>query len=190
MRCFIAYRILDEDLEKVILFQDKLSQFRNVKIISKEQVHITASFLGEISESSTKDIIAGLDELSFKSIDLIADDFVVLPDSRMPRVFALKFQYNPEYFISLKQILQVLERNHELAKTLRKQKKDGLIHLTLARMKNLEQNALKSINEIKFSDFLLEDSLFRLREIVFFRSQLTPSAPVYSKLWSRKLGSQ
>ena len=67
-RCFIAFnlpeRVKDEILNAMQGHTREVKRVADVKFVSRENLHVTAKFLGNISENSIEDISRALTELS------------------------------------------------------------------------------------------------------------------------------
>ena len=70
MRCFIAVAVPEELKDKILEVQNQIKQSEaDLKLIKKENLHLTIKFLGEISEEQieeTKQFLASLEDNFFE----------------------------------------------------------------------------------------------------------------------------
>ncbi len=176
MRVFIAVDIAsDEVLERLVKARDLLLESRaDLKPVSRENMHITLRFIGEIPSSLVYEICDSLKELKFSPFKVRVKGIGVFPTIHRPRVI----------WAGVDEGVEELSRLHEeVEKILRRlrippQREKFIPHITLARVRSGRniQALIKIIDSIADQDF----GEFMVKEIVLKRSILTPQGPIYN----------
>lgn len=180
MRLFIAIDIPDGLKEKISRLSNMLKKCDlDVNFVNPSNIHITLKFLGETSEENIdkiKSIITAA-SCSYKRFKLTTTEFGFFPSEKKPRVFFLATD-NEEI---LKNIFLKLE---EGLKGLGFAKENLFkSHLTIARLGS-SKNITRLKDEIR--DMRIKEEI-EVCEIILFKSVLTPSGPVYEKLFCAQL---
>ncbi len=179
IRTFFAIEIPDTIILKLKQIQDKIKAHDfSIKWVKPENIHLTIRFLGDI-ESSDVEHIGDLAEnvvKSFESVSICAKGIGAFPNLRRPRVVwaGLAGQID---------ILQQLKENFDSAFETAGIPREGIKfkgHLTLGRIK-------KNFDTRKFSEVIQEHQEFKSESfksdsIVFYKSDLKPTGPVYTKI--------
>lgn len=175
MRAFIAIEIPEELKEEIIKLQNEIVSKvgrEKLKLVERENLHITIKFLGEISDRDVKIIKEKIEEVCRKkipfSISLIG--LGVFPNEDYIRVIWVGGKSR-----ELEEIAEGL--NRELNKELGLSKEEFKIHLTVSRVKekiNIK-DILEKYKEKKFGEF-------EVKEIKLKKSTLTPAGPIYEDL--------
>lgn len=178
-RCFISINIPDEIAEKVQRVQEKLPEFRGKKI-EKENLHLTLKFLGEVSSEKIEEIKKVLREIKQKSFDLEVKDIGVFS----PKFIKIIWLYLEGAEELQKKVDNVVSENFgEFEK-----EKRFMSHLTIARVKNIEEQNKKNFLEILKSIEIPEIS-FPVKEFCLMSSELKPEGAEYMVLERFGLGS-
>ena len=176
MRAFIAVETDEQLREKMAELQKQLS-IEGVKLVEKENLHLTLHFLGEIDEGMKEKVINAMDKLSCRKFEMSCKGAGAFPSRNYMRVIWVGVEA-PE----LKEIYEQLGR--ELAR-LSLKKEQFSPHITLARVKFLKEKE-------KIVKFLQENEQLELGkctvEGVFLKkSTLTPKGPIYENVYEKKL---
>ncbi|KYC49094.1 MAG: 2',5' RNA ligase family [Candidatus Methanofastidiosum methylothiophilum] len=184
MRSFISMDITSKDvLDKIKNFQTNLKNTAcPMKVVERENLHLTLKFLGEISESSYKRIVESLDsslsEYSSFEVNLKGTGF--FPSISDLRVIWIGMNA-PEIIYIQKEI------DDTLCSMGFKEDRKFVPHLTVSRVKSSlnKKPLLNVLDEYKDYDFGTD----RITKINFKKSTLTPQGPIYETLKEFKLKS-
>jgi len=178
MRCFIAVdveepRLLDAIAEAQRRLQ---SSGADLKLVERENLHITLRFLGEIPPSLAEAVGELIREMSFKPFRVCFRGVGAFPNIHRPRVIWIGVSDGAE---ELKGLYAQVERVL-LGLGLRGEDRPFTPHLTIARVRsgrNRDRLAmtLESLIDAEFG--FLTVSHVRLK-----RSTLTPRGPIYTTL--------
>ena len=173
MRLFIAIEIPEEVKEYIQRIQGTINDTSNkIKFVKKNQIHLTLKFLGEVQPNISEEIKDTLRNIKFKPFSVHLDKIGVFPNESNIRVVWVGL--NPE-----EPVLELQKSIDEDLKKLFKKEKDFKAHITLARVKfinNKEEfnNKLKNIN--------IENKKIDVNGFGLVKSTLTPEGPVYEDL--------
>ncbi|MDI6734491.1 MAG: RNA 2',3'-cyclic phosphodiesterase [Patescibacteria group bacterium] len=162
-------------------FQKKFPNFSDIKWTTKENWHLTVSFLGDQPETAIPFIEKSLQILPKNLFKISFNRFVFGPSAKMPRMIWLETNNETSRQINL--IKSKLE--DELIKN--GVKWDRGIgpyrgHLTLARFNEMPRNIEKNV----IKEFFLS---FNMASLDLMRSNLLRSGPVYTKIFAIDYGS-
>jgi 2'-5' RNA ligase len=186
MRLFIAIPVEDNLKESLVEFQKQLKATQiDIRLVQPENIHLTLRFLGEVDEK----IVPSITELmkqavaGYQSFGVELKTIGAFPTVTSPRVIWVGYQElsNTD---NTRQIYEKIE-NGLLMLGLAPDDHSFSPHITLARVKS-------SKNRDKLASLLKEKSDFyagkqTIKEIILFQSQLHPTGPVYSVVYSAVL---
>ncbi|MCK5098640.1 MAG: RNA 2',3'-cyclic phosphodiesterase [Desulfobacteraceae bacterium] len=178
--------------EKVILHLRKLQTLlKSYKIRASwpnpSNMHLTLKFLGDIPSSRIQVINTCINRtvLDFKKeserLSLSVKKIGVFPTAKKPRVIWTGIQGQTS---RLEMIHSLLDANLG-EKGFKKEKKAFSPHITLCRLK--QSVSEKRITQILQNHADIESEAFFIKEITLFKSQLTSSGAVHTKLFSAKI---
>ncbi|MDD5439957.1 MAG: RNA 2',3'-cyclic phosphodiesterase [Candidatus Omnitrophica bacterium] len=176
MRLFIAIDISDEIKAALASAQERLKASRaDVKWIRPENMHLTLKFLGEVSEDKAPDIVQALETTAagYSRFDISLFKLGAFPKLDFPRVIWAGIDTNCGL------VEEIAGRiDEECAKlAFKKEARPFSAHLTIGRVGSLT-------NKDSLKELLLAITLPALnsvvREIVLYKSVLTPQGPVYT----------
>ncbi|MFY9218829.1 MAG: RNA 2',3'-cyclic phosphodiesterase [Tepidanaerobacteraceae bacterium] len=182
MRCFIAID-LDSNVKaniKEFIQQENLNQiFNGIRWVKPDNFHITLAFLGEITTnqaSTVKNILEGIIP-KHEPFVIEMSDVGFFPNRRNPRVF----------WIGIKEQPKLLKLKHDIDKGLTESninfdKKPFSPHLTLGRIKSSVEIKSETVETLDFKDSFL------VKEVSLMKSDLYSNGPIYTELYSFKLG--
>jgi RNA 2',3'-cyclic 3'-phosphodiesterase len=177
-RTFVAIEISPDN--KLLNVYNHLKQAflsENMRWVDSNHFHITLFFLGETLDEQIPSIISKIEQsvTGISSFDLVLKGFGVFPAAMNPNVLWLGIEKNEELLKLKSSIDKVLEPFGFKA-----EKRKFTPHLTIARVKEVENKNLINDSLINFKDVLIGQ--VRIDKLVFFESSLTPNGPVYNKL--------
>ncbi|HYL66394.1 MAG TPA: RNA 2',3'-cyclic phosphodiesterase [Nitrosopumilaceae archaeon] len=173
MRTFVAVEIQNNDvLDHIAKLQSDLKI--KAKPVSKENMHFTLLFLGEIADEIAPKIIESLKSITFSPIQIIFSGVGAFPNPRFPRVLWIGVDETAAQNL-VKLAKQVEEK---LAPLGFKSDKPFKPHLTIFRIKNNIGDISKELDKLKTIQ-LGHDTITELK---FKKSILTPNGPIYTDL--------
>lgn len=173
MRLFIAIEIPDNIKEYITKIQGKIETTSNkIRFVNKNKIHLTLKFLGEVQPDKTEEIKEILKKISFKPFYVCLDEIGVFPSESYIRVIWVGLK--PE-----NDILELQKNIDEKLKKLFKKEKNFKSHLTLARVKFIDDKN-NFIGKLKKID--IEDEKFNVENFKLIKSTLTREGPIYDDL--------
>src|SRR3989337_5474 len=173
MRTFVAVEISNEStLNAIAKLQSDLKI--EAKPVSKENMHFTLLFLGEISDEMAPKIMESLSSGSFSPIEMNLVDVCSFPNPKSPRVVWIGVDKDAAKNL-VELALQVEEKLLPLGFRSDKPFKP---HLTIFRIKNRINDISQELNRFK----TIEIGRNVISELKFKKSILTPTGPIYSDL--------
>ena len=179
IRSFIAVELPDDVLSAVSRVQGHLKSYGfRAKWVRPANIHITLKFLGDI-DSGTIDAIASAMVSAAEGcapISLSAKGIGVFPNTKRPRVLWVGLTGEVNLLVDLQRKLD--DRLSDIG--FAKERRSFKGHLTLGRFKARVNSSEITRALMEFEDF--ETQSFMARELILFKSELSPSGAVYSKL--------
>jgi 2'-5' RNA ligase len=184
MRSFISIDITSKELlDKVKSFQTNLENSAcPMKVVEKENLHLTLKFLGEIGESSYKRIVESLSpslsEFSSFEVNLKGTGF-------FPSISDLRVIW---VGMDAPEIVYIQKDIDETLRTMGfKEDRKFVPHLTVSRVKSSlnKKSLLNVLDEYRDYEFGSQE----ITSINFKKSTLTPQGPIYETLKEFKLKS-
>lgn len=177
MRLFIAAELDPEIKEDLVPVQQVLDR-GGVKVVDKDNVHITLKFLGEVEDKGVEPIKDALREIKFKSFNIHAKGIGFFPSSNHIKVVWVGIEEGEDKMSDLAE--QIDDRMKKLG--FQKEKKKFTAHATLARVKKINtkerEKMLKDLEPYLKQDFGWMD----VNNFTLKKSELTPKGPIYSDL--------
>ena len=173
MRLFVAIEIPEEIKDYLCGIREEIADSRNkIRLVNKDNMHLTLKFLGEVQPNKLDDIKANLKKITFKPFSVVLDNIGVFPNEGYIRVVWVGLK--PE-----EHVLELQKNIDENLKKLFKKEKDFKPHLTIARVKYIEDKKqfVDKLKQIKVDNKKIEVNNFKL-----VKSTLTPKGPVYEEL--------
>lgn len=182
VRCFIAIDIEDPGvIQNILRVQQALSTLGpQLKLVEKENIHLTLRFLGEIPSTLVEDVIGALRTIEFSPFKITLYGIGAFPRLSRPNVIWVGVEEGVE---------ELKELAYKVNTVLRKlgfppPDKPFSPHITIARVKRrpdistLMSIANTYINSI-YGSILVDN--FRLK-----KSTLTPRGSIYTTLYEKK----
>ncbi len=173
MRTFVAVEIRSDDVLNSI---SKLQSDIKIKAkpVSKENMHFTLFFLGEISEDVAKKVMESLSSVSFYPIEVNFMQVGAFPNPSFPRVVWIGVDS-----VAGKKLEELATQVEEKLLPLGFRKdKPFKPHLTIFRIKNKVNDISQELSGFK----TIEIGHDVISELKFKKSILTPDGPIYSDL--------
>lgn len=177
IRCFISIDI-DPPVKKIIKdfvsFNLKQHIQGRVRWVNPDNLHLTLSFLGDISKDMIPLVKDAIKKVSMESepFKIELSDLGCFPNFQNPRVLWIGIKEQP--------ILHQIKRNidRELDNLgVAYDKKSFSPHLTIGRIKGPVKMDWGNLKALDFKAF------FIVREILFMESRLYPEGPVYNQIF-------
>lgn len=173
MRTFVAVEISNESTLNAI---EKLQSELKIKAkpVSKENMHFTLLFLGEISDDMVPKIMEALSSVSFNPIEMKLIDVGAFPNPRSPRVVWIGVDKD-----AAKNLVELAVQVEEKLRPLGfRSDKPFKPHLTIFRIKDRMNDISHELNKFRSVEVGHET----ISELKFKKSILTPTGPIYSDL--------
>lgn len=173
MRTFVAAEISNENvLNSIVKLQSDLKI--NAKPVSKENMHFTLLFLGEISEDTAQKVMESLSTISFDPIEVSLVEVGAFPSTRSPRVVWIGVDKQ-----AAKSLVELANQVEEKLGPLGfRSDKPFKPHLTIFRIKNRTCDISEELSKFKATKIGHET----ISQLKFKKSILTPTGPIYSDL--------
>ncbi|MGQ0796087.1 MAG: RNA 2',3'-cyclic phosphodiesterase [Nitrosopumilaceae archaeon] len=173
MRTFVAVEISNESTLNSI---EKLQSDLKIKAkpVSKEHMHFTLLFLGEISDDMVQKVMESLSSISFSPIEIKLIDVGAFLTPKSPRVVWIGVDKD-----AAKNLVELAVQVEEKLRPLGfKSDKPFKPHLTIFRVKNRIDDISQELNRFRSVE-IGHETIFELK---FKKSILTPTGPIYSDL--------
>lgn len=173
MRTFVAVEIQNNEvLDSVVKLQSDLKI--KAKPVSKENMHFTLLFLGEIVDEIVPKITEALKSITFSPIQISFTGVGAFPNPKFPHVIWIGVDD-----IAGQNLVKLANQVEEKLGPLGfKSDKPFKPHLTIFRIKNKNDDISKELDKLK-TIHLGHDTITELK---FKKSILTPSGPIYTDL--------
>ncbi len=172
MRCFISIEIPKDIKEKIKEIQRRLPDFKG-KITEEENLHLTLKFLGEIDENKIEEIKKRLKKIKFGEFETEIN-FIGIFDNRKS-----KYDQKIIIWLNMTNCEKLQKEIDERLSGIFKKEKRFMSHLTIARVKNVE-NKRKFIDELK--KIKIPKMRFPVENFYLKKSILTEEKPVYETI--------
>ena len=173
MRLFIAIEIPEDIKEYISELQEQIdTQNNKIGFVNKNSIHLTLKFLGEVQSSKLEEIKNNLKKITFNSFSVVLDNIGFFPSESNIRVIWIGLK--PE-----DNVIELQKNIDENLKSLFKKEKDFKPHLTLARVKYIE-NKPDFVNKLK--NLQVKKLSFDVKSFFLIESKLTPEGPIYNTL--------
>ncbi len=176
MRTFIAIDLPDSLKAEIANFINHIKPSLNSKInyVSKENLHLTLKFLGEIDENDLSYIEEGLKKIEHNKFSINLNGLGCFPSSVNPRVLWIGIKDEGKNILSLYEKV-----NSVLPVRFIEDDKPFSPHLTIARIKEKPMgNFLNLIHQNKDKDF----GSFNVLSFYLYESKLERSGAKYNKI--------
>jgi|SRR3989338_6733573 len=168
MRLFIAVGF-EKESPYLKSIQEKL-HFQNSKLTFPKTFHLTLKFLGEVAQDKAEKIKESLNSIKSKKFHTFLDSIGVFPGESYIRVVWVGL--NPKG-----SVLHLQKSIDAVLSPLFKKEKDFKAHITLARVKFIEDKAnfMKMLGNI-----MVEKRKIEVNEFLLVKSELKPAGHIYT----------
>lgn len=166
MRLFIAIDISINLKKEILDLQSKIT-FGRIISVSKDNLHITLKFLGEVKDS--KDIISKLENIDFQSFSISADKVGFFPNENFINVVWVGFEDS-------KKLIKLQQKVEEVLPDFKKDY-NFVPHVTIARVKYLSSEERDKLKKIKSKSITKKS--FNISSFKLIKSVLTIDGLVY-----------
>ncbi len=172
-RLFIAID-LPQDIKESIYERCLIIKDTNLRLISKDNIHITLRFIGDVDDGQIIIVKEALRQTVKKMVSFhfrISNNLSCFPKIEKAKVLFIGIEKREESFLGLSQILE-----EELCRaSFKKETRQYIPHITLARTKN-PCNIIDIVKEIRFD---LNEEIF-CNKVTLFESILRRNGPQYN----------
>ncbi len=183
MRLFVAVDLSDEVRDRMENVLKTFKDFKGVKAVEKENLHITLMFLGEVPDRRVEIVKEKLKEIKAEPFKIKLKGLGSFPPQGNIRVVWVGVEDDGE---NLKMLADAVESS--LRSLGFRRDKEFVAHATVARVKRLAPSdrekllrAVERYRDYDFGEMVVEN--FRLK-----KSTLTPKGPIYEDLEVYELG--
>ena len=171
MRLFIAIEIPEDVKDYISGIQGKIG-YEGIRLVKKEQMHLTLKFLGGVQPEKAEKVKEWLKKIKFEPFSMFLDSMGVFPNENYIRVVWIGLKPEDE-------ILRLQKDIDEKLKKLFKKEKGFKAHITLARVKFIEDKKgfVEKLKKIKIEKKRIDVNNFKL-----IRSNLSPKGAVYENV--------
>lgn len=193
MRAFISIDLKPEVISELSRIQDsikKLSELspenKKISYVSPDILHLTLKFLGDITEEQEKAVEKNLGSIDKEIFDALLGEIGFIPNKHRPRVIYVSLEPK-EKTTELHDIIDKKLSASDFAKDFQKFEHGSFkSHVTLARIKDIERNDIKSFTQ-SIENIELMHKSFKIDNFRLKKSTLKPKGPVYETLEEFKL---
>ncbi|MCD6529663.1 RNA 2',3'-cyclic phosphodiesterase [Candidatus Bathyarchaeota archaeon] len=178
IRCFISFDVEDETiLDRMVEAQRiLLAGCRGLKIVKRENIHITLRFLGEIPSTTVDSVVDVMDKVRFTPFTVKILGVGAFPNLRRPSVVWAGITEGVD---ELKDIFRQIESGL-IEIGFKPEPKGFSPHITLARVRRGFNRGAVAPKVLELRDF--EFGEFRAETLRLKKSVLTPRGPIYSTI--------
>ena len=174
IRTFVAVD-LPEELRTNLTGVHRGLEGIKVRLVSKENIHFTLKFLGDIEDSKIEVIKEGLEAVEFDPVDIDIAGLGAFPKPQRPRVLWAGIRGDlGNVHMQVEDALQAVGFSRE--------KKTYSPHVTIGRFKRFYPEEAKAVESIidKYKDHMFGS--FTVDGFSMKKSTLTPRGPIYEDL--------
>ena len=182
-RIFIAIN-LPEKIKKTLADYQEKWQDLPVRWVSKESLHLTLAFLGEIEDQKLMELCRGLKEAALKNSPFLINLNEISYDvegEKIPRLIWAKGEESENLSFLKKELDGFLNKNFGFFP----ERKVFLPHITLGRVKQWQWNRIEPEERPEIKENLSLN--FEVKSIEIMESQLKRKGPKYTILQSELL---
>ena len=177
VRSFLAIEINNDLIPKISKVQDSFKETNaNIKYVSKENMHFTLKFFGDVDEDKLEEIEIAINKVlnNHSSFDITIEGCGNFPKPDIIKVIWIGIAKN-ETMITLQKDL-----DKEFKKIGFRKEKKFISHLTIGRPRNQKnKNELKNIIKENKN---VKIGTMKVSKIYLKKSTLTPKGPIYEDI--------
>jgi RNA 2',3'-cyclic 3'-phosphodiesterase len=184
IRTFIAIEIPKTVISKIRELQGVIKAYGfKIRWVRAENIHLTLKFLGDIEEIKINEIAEAVSKTAeqHSPISLKAKGIGVFPGIKRPHVLWVGLSGQLEALIKLQQTLD----ENLIALGFSSEERPFKGHLTMGRIK--DRIDVKKLGDALMAFRRFESETFTAGQIILYKSELTPSGAIYTKLASASI---
>lgn len=184
VRTFIAIELNESARRRLEEIQTELKKIdADIKWVNPKMIHLTLKFLGDVPQNDLDKVCAAIEEglRDFSKFKFQINSLGCFPPKDLPRIIWAGIDAGSDL---LKQIAETLS-THVSAFCEEKNDKEFSAHITLGRVRS-NKNVMRLVNLIKTAPPKLSEAQ-NIDHVTLFKSDLTPSGPIYSIIKTFKL---
>ncbi|AIY90223.1 RNA 2',3'-cyclic phosphodiesterase [Geoglobus acetivorans] len=171
MRLFVAIDISEDIRKELLPLLSLLSNYRGIKPVEPENLHITLKFLGEVNDAKAELIRERLRQIQFEPFEIRFGGIGFFPNSNYIRVIWVGVE-GAEIYGLAKNVEDSMKRLGF------RKDKDFRAHLTVGRVKRIgPQDRAKLLKELEA--YSREYGEMVVDKFSLKKSTLTPRGPIY-----------
>ncbi len=173
MRLFVAIDLEDKIRDSIYRVAEKLSNVSGLKLVEKENLHITLMFLGEVNEAKVDLIKEKLSEVKAMPFEVKFKGIGFFPSSGNIRIIWVGVEKGEEELKALAD--DIYEKLKRLGF---KRDKEFSAHVTVARVKRRVSGLRELLSEFENEEF----GVMRVENFKLKRSILRHTGPIYTDI--------
>jgi len=185
MRCFISAELPENIKKQIEEIQKSFDVNKSIRFTSKNNMHITLRFLGNIDSNTVKDIECALEKklADIRAPEISIEGIDTFPDPKHIRGVWLNLTSR-----ELKNIKKDIDNIEDMKRCMLDTYKTYKIHATLLRTGKTNTETQESIiRNIEYINNNIKKIDFAIDRIDLKRSELKESGPVYTTIRSYRL---
>jgi len=178
VRVFIGFFTSPIIIDKTQKLREEASPFIHGKWTQPQNLHITLQFIGEVDRETLTELLKTTQEVanSFKPFKITYKGLGVFPHLRRPRILWVGVNVGANV---LKRLAKTVEVANKKVPNIRPDTKPFHPHVTICRMKRLDDRKLKSFLR-RYQNFVFGEEI--VNKIAVIKSTLTPEGPIYAPI--------
>ncbi len=189
VRAFLAIDLPLELKKKLSELKEQAPNDIKIKWVETQNFHITLKFFGNIYENLLEKIFEESQKIikNYTPFQLILDQLGFFPEKKIPRVVWIGLKTQDETLFNLQKALEKLFEKLKI----NPDKEDFHPHITIFRIKNIGnlESFKNYLEKISKKIELIKGLNFQVNELIFFKSTLLPTGPLYEPLYKLPLKS-
>lgn len=179
MRTFIAIPCPEELKDKIVEIQKRIKNLGKIKLVERENIHMTLKFLGDTDENKINEIIEILNSVSknqkIKKFKIHLWGIGVFPNENYIKILWVGISEGSEEILDLHQKI-----DEQLKSSGFKKDKKFHPHFTIARVKFLKPRDKREVQQVLSENSNTDFGSFEVSGFELMKSELTSEGPVYS----------
>jgi len=165
-------------VEKSVRLREEAGLFIHGKWTQPQNLHVTLQFVGEVDRSTLAELLKTTQEVaaSFRPFRITYKGLGVFPNPKRPRILWVGVDAGAG---TLKRLARAVEQANRRVKNIRPDTKPFHPHVTICRMKRVDNRKLKTLMK-RYQNFVFGEEV--VNKIALIKSTLTPEGPIYAPI--------
>ncbi len=178
IRVFIGFFTSPVVVEKSGRLREEAATFIHGKWTQPQNLHITLQFIGEVDRNTLTELLKTTQEVaaSFRPFKITYKGLGVFPHVKRPRILWVGVEGGAGI---LKRLARTVEVANRKVKNIRPDTKPFHPHVTICRMKRVDNRKLRSLMR-RYQNFVFGEEV--VNKIAVIKSTLTPEGPIYAPI--------